>query len=325
MTTVLEIKITSPDGATRDYSFDKSQIDSSTDSLVTIAPNEIADIDIEKWPYSPVDVAKYISLQPGEVDLETEIHRPTRDEIESSFEFCGSDGWDYDGLGTLEFSPRFVWVHGQTFDGWLWALELTQNTCATVLVTDEGIATAVEVANYSWFSESGGPVSWDGRSLLFDLGNNVFAAVANGDVQEDAFVWKTNGSKEALVRLVADFCLDDNRITDIALCLEENYDSPLAVPHSDEVCDVVTGLKEYGGIDFGESFTHLDELKTLLAKRSEQYRFIRDFFDDPMNPKFAELWAAMKEAAETGFTGEVTGDGAAWYWNLHKLAKEGKY
>jgi len=325
MTTVLKITITSPDGEVKEHSFNKSQVDSAPGPLVTIAPNEIGEINIEKWPFPITDVAKYIALEPGEVDLENDIHLPTRERIEKSFEFCGTDGWDYIGLETIEFGQRFVWVDGATFDGWLWSLPLIRGGYATVLVTDTEVEANQELVQYSWYSESGGPVSWDGRYSLFQLPNNIFASVTSGDRQDDASVWQTDGSKQALIDSVAEFCLEEDRIIDVALCLEEKYETPASIELQGELSPLIESLHEYGGLWLDESFAHEAELKEILASRSEEYRFIRDFFADPKNPKFHELWQALVEAAETGYSGEVTGDLAEWYVNLHQLAKEGKY
>lgn len=312
----LSITITSPNGAKRKIEFSASELRAASGALVKLAPTEIAEIKVSSQKVTLDDLAKWIDLVPGEVDLETELHAETRSAIEARCEFPDPDTWEPYEFSDLPYEPRYVLIEGANEPVWVW-LTPTNTGHAPIFVKDECPVITSELAEHSWFSDGGGaPVSWNGEAKLYQLPGGLFFHLTTGDVQEDAVVAKADTSEAAILDQLVEFCCVDGRLIDAAFALESTDD--------DQVAQMVTDLQQYSGIDFQIDEAMTIQLRKLLFEASDGYRAVKEFLENPRLEKHQMLFQALSEVPDLGVTGNVNGSYPDWYAEIKRHEKLGK-
>lgn len=107
-------------------------------------------------------------------------------------------------------------------------------------------------------------------------------------------------------------CLEDGRIADAAIYLEQELVGSLPTADKKEVHSLLDSYGEYVSFSIATATTIKDQLRAALAEKSEIYRKIKSFFQSPNGSENAAVLAAYKEVATTGITGAVNGSNPAW-------------
>lgn len=298
------------DGKTEVIELTRAELESLKEPF-PVRADLILEIEIED-PTLPIElVLKSLDLVPGDFDVDTSINAEKREELDPDGDFGEWDTWYEDHLWELPFTQRFVSLYhsGETF--WIWWLEISKGGLIPLLVTPEGIVNQRILAKYSWFTESGAPITWWGGARLMELPGNLSVEIVFGDVEESSRVTHTDGTDEAKVRELANFCLTDERVVDAALSLEGPI-PPSDSPELSRVSALLDSYQEFVQLEFSPEFANLDTLRETLASRSFEYRRIRDFLRDPLADENTAIIEALAEFRSSGVISDFNGIEKTW-------------
>lgn len=281
---------------------------------ISIKPSDIVLVEILDQGLDASQVQELFDLEIGEFDIDETVNENARLEVDPGEQFGNWDFWYENNISQLEFSQRFIRISKGEEVSWLWLLRLASGSWFPVLVNEFGLTGVKTVAEYSWFTESGAPVTWQGGATLYQLSTNLFLENVYGDSPEDPTLYRIEPLEKQLVELLENFCLEDGRIADAAIYLEKGLVSELPAESRKEVKSLLSSYAEYVSFSVEATASINSQLREALEAKSEIYRKIKAFFKSPNSLENAGVLSAFKEVAETGITGAINGSSPNWVW-----------
>jgi hypothetical protein len=168
---------------------------------------------------------------------------------------------------------------------------------------EQEVVSGREFARFTWFSESGGaPVSWDGGNSLALVGDALIQVRQWGDMGS-AMTWRAVPRQPSgLADLVASWVTQVGGVLAAALMLEPL--SPFA--DWDEMFEEVTF-----DLWFDLDDSTMAKVRRRLATTSSSYRAVRKALAQPRSAVGKRLASALRDAQESGVTGELMWGGWA--------------
>lgn len=308
MTTAIEIAITAADGAKRELRFNKAQVATALaggEKLDTIQPTDIGDI---KFIDKSIDLQEILHLfdfvsGKANYDYEFDSDAYAALDLESELAF-DPESWDEDlaHLASLDYTSRYIQVYQGEFIGWLTLVPTSIDQVTPMFIDENGPRFVEEIAEFTWSNDStGAPVSWDGGSRLYKIGNTVYACVYFGDHDwRDSSVLLKGSSDSAKLSTVIDYIVDEVHALDAILALRAEVSGTLDELDSQIFAGWLESLQEETGLYLLITGEEKDRVHQALLDRMPGYRQLANFFQSPRAIENAEIWSVFEACADAG-------------------------
>jgi hypothetical protein len=219
-------------------------------------------------------------------------------------------GWEEDHREYLEeVYPDLDWhpLWATIDDRYVTAIRVPRDdgeTLQPVLANlrEECLLPAQEIAEYTWFSESGGaPISWNGGSNLWRLSGDVLLDHVWGDVDPGNHISTWPPSPERRAEVLRAWVLDNECAVATAIALEpldpnRTLDDETRAVWHDTLSELTMSV----------SFSIEDDVERLLrGKLSTDYRYgdVAEALREPLSPSGQKMNRLLERFAEDGVLG----------------------
>lgn len=156
------------------------------------------------------------------------------------------------------------------------------------------------IAEAWWYSDGGGPISWNGNNRVANLGGGRWAVMQSGDDGEEFDEVEEPKSDDDLVSILCDFALE-RYTTQSALALETiDPDEALSQTVRDRISALIDDWSgEFGAAIFNVESSIAERLRVLLANASEDYLLARHALHNPLDASSADFFAQMLDGIDS--------------------------